>query len=678
MQMVVVTILVWLSSITREEDKMAKIIAERYELLELIGQGGMADVYLAQDIILNRTIAIKILRTSLAKDPIYVTRFQREASAAAALSHRNIVEIYDVGEDEDKYYIVMEYVPGTTLKELILKRGAVHYIEAIDLMKQIVSGIAKAHQLGIIHRDIKPQNILVTDSGVAKIADFGIASMQSLAQVTQTDVIMGSLHYLAPELARGEKATAQSDVYALGIVFYELLRGEVPFNGESPVNIALKHMQEDLPSLLDFNPSIPQSVENIVIKATAKNLNDRYQSAAEMLDDINTCLEHPDQEKLVFNHDDQEAEPTIVVDSKSPFFASDTDEIKETVSETEGESNDGFFKRFVKKIKGLSTKSKVLIGAITALVVLAIAFVIYLNSGSSVNLMPDLAGKTVDEAQTLLEEYNVTISDDIIEQLSEEYDEGQIIETNPKAGSSIAEGDVVVLTVSSGKYIVLDNYVGMTQSEAEEAISKLSDTVDIEVVIEEEVSSSPRGEVISQNKEKGTRLDPNDSENLTITLTVSKGDYIVVDNYVGMSQNDATAALKKLNFQVTIETEDSDEAEGTVIRQSLSEGYRIDPDDNDRNITLTVSQGRTYQVRDVFDRTISSATSILENNGFKVNPVDLSKSTDQSLLSAYPFRSVNTVAGQSPEADTTVKEKGTTVTLYYYSVAPDNGDHEED
>lgn len=678
MQMVVVTILVWLSSITREEDKMAKIIAERYELLELIGQGGMADVYLAQDIILNRTIAIKILRTSLAKDPIYVTRFQREASAAAALSHRNIVEIYDVGEDEDKYYIVMEYVPGTTLKELILKRGAVHYIEAIDLMKQIVSGIAKAHQLGIIHRDIKPQNILVTDSGVAKIADFGIASMQSLAQVTQTDVIMGSLHYLAPELARGEKATAQSDVYALGIVFYELLRGEVPFNGESPVNIALKHMQEDLPSLLDFNPSIPQSVENIVIKATAKNLNDRYQSAAEMLDDINTCLEHPDQEKLVFNHDDQEAEPTIVVDSKSPFFASDTDEIKETVSETEGESNDGFFKRFVKKIKGLSTRSKVLIGAITALVVLAIAFVIYLNSGSSVNLMPDLAGKTVDEAQTLLEEYNVTISDDIIEQLSEEYDEGQIIETNPKAGSSIAEGDVVVLTVSSGKYIVLDNYVGMTQSEAEEAISKLSDTVDIEVVIEEEVSSSPRGEVISQNKEKGTRLDPNDSENLTITLTVSKGDYIVVDNYVGMSQNDATAALKKLNFQVTIETEDSDEAEGTVIRQSLSEGYRIDPDDNDRNITLTVSQGRTYQVRDVFDRTISSATSILENNGFKVNPVDLSKSTDQSLLSAYPFRSVNTVAGQSPEADTTVKEKGTTVTLYYYSVAPDNGDHEED
>ena len=207
---------------------MNKIIAERYELIDIIGQGGMADVYLANDTILNRTIAIKILRTSLAKDPIYIARFQREASAAAALSHKNIVEIYDVGEDNDQYYIVMEYVPGQTLKELIHKRGALHYVEAVDIMKQVVSATAKAHAIGIIHRDLKPQNIMVTDSGVVKIGDFGIASIQSLSQVTQTDTIMGSLHYLAPEIARGEKATAQSDIYALGIVFYELLRGEVP------------------------------------------------------------------------------------------------------------------------------------------------------------------------------------------------------------------------------------------------------------------------------------------------------------------------------------------------------------------------------------------------------------------------------------------------------------------
>lgn len=656
---------------------MAKIIAERYELLELIGQGGMADVYLAQDIILNRTIAIKILRTSLAKDPIYVTRFQREASAAAALSHRNIVEIYDVGEDEDKYYIVMEYVPGTTLKELILKRGAVHYIEAIDIMKQIVSGIAKAHQLGIIHRDLKPQNILVTDSGVAKIADFGIASMQSLAQVTQTDVIMGSLHYLAPELARGEKATAQSDVYALGIVFYELLRGEVPFNGESPVNIALKHMQEDLPSLLDFNPSIPQSVENIVIKATAKNLNDRYQSAAEMLDDINTCLDRPNEEKLVFSYDSDD-EPTIVVDPRTAFSSNDTSEVKTREEKpVEEEENDNFFKRFVKKIKGLSTRSKVIIGAVTSLVILGIAFVIYLNTGSDANLMPDLAGRTVDEARELLDDYGVTISDNIVEELSDEYDKGEIIETDPKAGTSIKEGDVISFTVSSGKYIVLEDYVGMTQSEAEKAIADLSDDVEIEVVIEEEVSSSPRGEVIDQDKDSGTKLDPNDESNLTITLTVSKGDYIVVGNYIGMSQSEAEAALKKLGFTVTIETEESEEAKGTVIDQSYNKGYRLDPDDDDRNITLTVSSGKTYQVRDVFDRNINSAKTILENNGFKVRLVDLSNSTDQTLLSNYPFRSVNTVAGQSPEADTTVNEQGTTVTLYYYSSQPESANEED-
>lgn len=656
---------------------MAKIIAERYELLELIGQGGMADVYLAQDIILNRTIAIKILRTSLAKDPIYVTRFQREASAAAALSHRNIVEIYDVGEDEDKYYIVMEYVPGTTLKELISKRGAVHYIEAIDIMKQIVSGIAKAHQLGIIHRDLKPQNILVTDSGVAKIADFGIASMQSLAQVTQTDVIMGSLHYLAPELARGEKATAQSDVYALGIVFYELLRGEVPFNGESPVNIALKHMQEDLPSLLDFNPSIPQSVENIVIKATAKNLNDRYQSAAEMLDDINTCLDRSNEEKLVFSYDSDD-EPTIVVDPRTAFSSNDTSEVKTREEKpVEEEENDNFFKRFVKEIKGLSTRSKVIIGAVTALVILGIAFVIYLNTGSDANLMPDLAGRTVDEARELLDDYGVTISDNIVEELSDEYDKGEIIETDPKAGTSIKEGDVISLTVSSGKYIVLEDYVGMTQSEAEKAIADLSDDVEIEVVIEEEVSSSPRGEVIDQDKDSGTKLDPNDESNLTITLTVSKGDYIVVGNYIGMSQSEAEAALKKLGFTVTIETEESEEAKGTVIDQSYNKGYRLDPDDDDRNITLTVSSGKTYQVRDVFDRNINSAKTILENNGFKVRLVDLSNSTDQTLLSNYPFRSVNTVAGQSPEADTTVNEQGTTVTLYYYSNQPESANEED-
>ena len=643
---------------------MAKIIAERYELLELIGQGGMADVYLAQDIILNRTIAIKILRTSLAKDPIYVTRFQREASAAAALSHKNIVEIYDVGEDEDKYYIVMEYVPGMTLKELILKRGAVHVVEAIDIMKQVSSGISKAHQLGIIHRDLKPQNILVTDSGVAKIADFGIASMQSLAQVTQTDVIMGSLHYLAPELARGEKATAQSDVYALGIVFYELLRGEVPFNGESPVNIALKHMQEDLPSLLEFNPSIPQSVENIVIKATAKNLNDRYKSATEMLDDIKTCMERQDEEKLVFSHD-QDTDPTIVIDPRSAFTSGNTAPIVDPVEEKEvaAPKKEGFFSKLVNKFKGLDTKAKVAVGVVTALVIAGIAFAIYLGVKPDTSLMPDLTEKTVEQAKEILKEYNVTISDDITEELSDEYEKGEIIATDPKKGTTIKEGDVVKVTVSKGKYIVLEDYTGKKEDVAKKALEKLK----FEVEIEYEISSKTKGTVIDQSIEKGTKVDPTEKDR-KIILTVSKGDYVVLGNYVGMDQNKAKEALTKLGFDVTIKETSSEQAVGTVVEQSLKEGHKVDPDEKDRTITLTVSSGIKIEVPNVKGMDIDAAATLLTNKGFSVKRETLPTPTDPNEIEKI---TVNQVVRQSLDAFTTVTKKNESITLYYYNYKPE-------
>ena len=643
---------------------MAKIIAERYELLELIGQGGMADVYLAQDIILNRTIAIKILRTSLAKDPIYVTRFQREASAAAALSHKNIVEIYDVGEDEDKYYIVMEYVPGMTLKELILKRGAVHVVEAIDIMKQVISGISKAHQLGIIHRDLKPQNILVTDSGVAKIADFGIASMQSLAQVTQTDVIMGSLHYLAPELARGEKATAQSDVYALGIVFYELLRGEVPFNGESPVNIALKHMQEDLPSLLEFNPSIPQSVENIVIKATAKNLNDRYKSATEMLDDIKTCMERQDEEKLVFSHD-QDTDPTIVIDPRSAFTSGNTAPIVDPVEEKEvaAPKKEGFVSKLVNKFKGLDTKAKVAVGVVTALVIAGIAFAIYLGVKPDTSLMPDLTEKTVEQAKEILKEYNVTISDDITEELSDEYEKGEIIATDPKKGTTIKEGDVVKVTVSKGKYIVLEDYTGKKEDVAKKALEKLK----FEVEIEYEISSKTKGTVIDQSIEKGTKVDPTEKDR-KIILTVSKGDYVVLGNYVGMDQNKAKEALTKLGFDVTIKETSSEQAVGTVVEQSLKEGHKVDPDEKDRTITLTVSSGIKIEVPNVKGMDIDAAATLLTNKGFSVKRETLPTPTDPNEIEKI---TVNQVVRQSLDAFTTVTKKNESITLYYYNYKPE-------
>lgn len=644
---------------------MSKIIAERYELLELIGQGGMADVYLAKDIILNRTIAIKILRTSLAKDPIYVTRFQREASAAAALSHKNIVEIYDVGEDEDKYYIVMEYVPGTTLKELILKRGALHYVEAIDIMKQVVGGIAKAHQLGIIHRDLKPQNILVTDSGVAKIADFGIASMQSLAQVTQTDVIMGSLHYLAPEIARGEKATVQSDIYALGIAFYELLRGEVPFNGESPVNIALKHMQDDLPSLLEFNPSIPQSVENIIIKATAKNLNDRYHNATEMLDDLNTCLDRLNEEKLVFSYDN-EPEPTIVLDSREVFSGENTGNIasKEAIKDDDAKEDKGI-KKLINKFKSLSIKAKVGIVAGIVLVVAVIAFFLYANIRPDTNLMPDLEGKTRKQAIALLKDYNVTISDDVTEKLSDEYDKGKILETDPKKGTTIKEGDVVKLTISKGKYIVIDDYIGMNEEKATKALEKLG----LEVEIEEEVSSKSRGTVIDQSIDEGEKLDPTKKKELKITLTVSKGNYTIIGDYLGMDVEKAKEALAKLGFEVVVKEEESEKPVGTVIDQSLQSGHKVDPDETNRTITLTVSSGVKIEVPNVVGMDINAAKSRLESKGFVVVLNKLS--TDSLTEDEIDQIVVNRVVRQSPDAFSTVTKNGETVTLDYYDKKPE-------
>lgn len=637
---------------------MNKIIAERYELLDVIGRGGMADVYLAHDTILNRTIAIKILRTSLAKDPVYIARFQREASAAAALSHKNIVEIYDVGEDNDQYYIVMEYVPGRTLKELIAKRGALHVMEAIDIMKQVLSGTARAHQMGIIHRDLKPQNILVTDSGTAKIADFGIASIQSLTQFTQTDVIMGSLHYLAPELARGEKATVQSDIYALGIVFYELLRGQVPFNGESPVNIALKHMQEELPSLREFNPSIPQSVENIIIKATAKNLNDRYKNANEMLEDLQTCLSRSDEEKLVFNHEEESA-PTIVVNPRQ-IFDNNEEETPKKEEKKEERATRKPKKAPVKKKKKVNPK--VIVGIVAGVLVilgLILYFVFSTPEKNEASVMPDLVGMTQSEAETLLKDYGVTINGNMVyNELSDTYKKGLITKTDPKKGASIKKGDVVTITVSKGKYIILDNYVGMSYEDAKDV---LENQYGFKVDDKYEVSDETAGTVIAQSLDEGYKQDPTD-ENRSITLTVSKGSYVVLDNYVGMTYDEAEQKLKEKGFEVTKREQSSDEEAGTVIDQNLASGYKIDPTEKTRNITLTVSTGYSQTVPSVIGLSPENAKTNLTNLGFVVSMEGQQFPDDNSVDERY----IGAVYKQSIEAGTTVTKKQTEITIYYY------------
>lgn len=568
-----------------------RILADRYELKELIGQGGMADVYLAYDDILKREVAVKILRSSLTGDPIYITRFHREARAAAALCHRNIVEIYDVGEEDDLYYIVMEYVRGQTLKELINKRGALHYVEVVDIMKQVVSATALAHSMGIVHRDLKPQNILVTDSGIVKIADFGIASIQSLSQVTQTDTIMGSLHYLAPEIARGEKATPQSDIYALGVVFYELLRGDVPFNGESPVNIALKHMRDEIPSVRAYNPAIPQSVENIIIKATAKNINNRYQCADDMLDDLDTCLERLDEEKLTF--DQVNTDPTIIA-SDSQFFTK-TAPIDPETTQTEIEE---IKPQDEKKKEPMDKKKKIAIGAAIAAVIVCLAIVagFFLIGGNKDGMMMDLVGKTEKEATALLIDKGYKVSDDVNYELSDKYEKGLVVATDPEAGHAINKGD-------------------------------------------------------------------------TVTLTLSKGKYIIMEDYTGVSYDTAYKKLTKLGYKVKkYEKSDDEYKAGIVIGQSISEGEKQDPNEKGKIITLTVSKGVTITVPSLYGQDINAAKSTLESQGFtNVKLSVLPSPTDSATINSM---SVNTVVKQSVAPYTQVTSKGTEIILYYYDKKP--------
>lgn len=515
-----------------------KKIAGRYQLKRLIGQGGMADVYEAEDMILQRTVAVKIMRSSLTGDPVYVTRFHREASAAAALSHKNIVEIYDVGDEKDDYYIVMEYVPGQTLKELIHKRGALHYVEAVDIMKQVVSATAKAHSTGIIHRDLKPQNIMVTDSGVVKIGDFGIASIQSLSQVTQTDTIMGSLHYLAPEIARGEKATAQSDIYALGIVFYELLRGEVPFNGESPVNIALKHMRDDMPSVRAFNPSIPQSVENIIIKATAKNIKDRYYSASQMLEDLVHCLEaeHINDEKISFDYEEDQELATIVAEDKD-FFTQTQSHTHLPIEEDEEKAP----KRSHKKMLMIIGSS-----VIGVLAILLAVYFLFMQPSQSFE-MPDVLNLTEQEAITLLEQKELQVDKNITYELSDDVEEGKVISSDPIAKTQVKKGDEISLVVSSGQYVVIGNYVGKNYDTVAEELKELG----FDVKKEERIDEQTKGTILEQSLEVGEKIDPN-SQNKTISFVVSKGYSAVVPNVYGQDIQKAKSILEDAGFVVNL------------------------------------------------------------------------------------------------------------------------------
>ena len=506
------------------------VVANRYEVVQHIGQGGMADVFLAIDTILNRHVAIKILRSDQSTDAISILRFEREAQAATTLAHPNIVEIYDVGEYKNHHYIVMEYVAGKTLKKVIRDRAPLLNLEAVDTMKQLTSAVAEAHKRGIIHRDIKPQNVIVKSDGSLKILDFGIATAKGSAQLTQANNVMGSVHYLAPELAKGEPASPQSDIYALGIVFYEMLTGDVPFKADQAIQIALQHMREPMPSVRKANPNVPQSVGNIIIRATAKNPKLRYQSCDEMLNDLEKCMspEHQNDKPLSLN-----------------------DPIDKTPTKQEKEDIKAGMTRSTSLSRIANKRTKIYITAILVLfamfAVIAGLFLAGILPPKSKNVtVPNVSNMDVAQATAALQEQDLEVDqDDITYQLSKDSIEGVVIGTEPASSSEVERHSKVKLIVSSGIGQEMPNYVGKNIDDVKASLPSA-----IHLIEKEEQSDKKPGTIIRQEGVAAGELYDIAGET---DLTLYYVPYIKVTipaDIIGKPIEDATAQLEAMGVTV--------------------------------------------------------------------------------------------------------------------------------
>ena len=556
-------------------------INNRYEIIRNIGEGGMANVYLAYDIILNRNVAVKVLRGDLADDEKFVRRFQREANSASSLHHPNIVEMYDVGEDEGKYYIVMEYLDGRTLKSLVKRRGALTVLEVIDIMTQLTSAIACAHDKYIIHRDIKPQNVMILEDGKVKITDFGIAMALNSQDLTQTNSVMGSVHYLAPEQASGGASTIKCDIYSLGILMFELLTGKVPFKGENAVEIAIKHMKDPIPSVRSFNDEIPQSIENIVLKACAKNPKNRYDSVNEMYNDIVHSLddEHRSDQRLIYKY------PEHDVDETKPLRDIPND-IKHTLVEQPIENTEE-----VKKNKTLNIA--IIISSVVLFVLLSVlCFIIVLYPKLSKPKeveMPDVSNMTILEAEQTLKKAGFEVKSEYKYDYSSIVEEDHVIKTNPEKGTSKKIGTEVTLYISSGKKTVtVENYIGKSYFEVKAALEAKKIYVTIEEQTVEDKTKYKENEIIEQSVEPGNEL----REGEQIILFIPN----IVSNYPNFKNGTWNinkikefCTEYKLNLNIVEEVR-TDVAEGTIVDVNKTPEDRIV-----EGITLTVTIAKAPQ-----------------------------------------------------------------------------------
>ena len=560
-------------------DLEGKILGNRYEIIEKIGNGGMATVYKSKDRVLNRYVAVKILRDEFTTDEEFIKRFRIEAQSAASLTHPNIVSIFDVGNEGSLYYIVMELIKGKTLKEIITEEnGPLPWKWSLNVVTQIASALETAHKNNIVHRDIKPHNIIITEDGIAKVTDFGIAKAVSNSTITAFGTTIGSVHYFSPEHARGGYTDAKSDLYSLGVVMYEMLTGRVPFDADTPVSVAFKHMQEEPVEPKELNENIPQVVNDIIMKAMQKDVNLRYQSATEMLKDLNAALKNPDDNFVHIGSNIGAATQRI----STQEIAEAERKAKEANNPKNGKKPNKFIE-FVKKHKALSF-------VIGAIILFFVAFgatmgIVELVNPNDVQI-PDLVNKTQDEAEQIVKELKLKL---VVksEEYNENVEEGKIISQDPayQENYTIKEHSEISVVISKGTETVeVPDVVGKTREEAEKL---LKDAGLVAEITEENDEKVEAGIVLSQDIEDGETV----NKGSTVKLVVSKGSGIVnveVPSLVGKTEQEARNLLTEAGLKVNV-VNDEDEAknDGVVLRQSKDAGTEVQ---EGTTITITVNK----------------------------------------------------------------------------------------
>lgn len=554
-------------------------INDRYEIIRSIGEGGMANVYLGYDTILDRNVAIKVLRGDLSNDEKFVRRFQREALSASSLAHPNIVEMYDVGEDNGLYYIVMEYIEGKTLKQLLKKRGTLTLSEAIDIMLQLTDGMAHAHDSYIIHRDLKPQNIMIKDDGQIKITDFGIAMALNSTQLTQTNSVMGSVHYLPPEQASGKGCTIKSDIYSMGIIFYELLSGSLPFRGDNAVEIALKHMRDPLPRLREENPAIPQSIENIIRKATAKNPKNRYDDARSMHEDLLTALDDDRMDEPVYQYKypEHETENTKRIKKQEVSKKDEednNDDIEENTEKVATKVEDS--EDFVEKKSNIIIIILSVVFGLLLLVLVVIFFVVPAFSHEKPVTVPTCEGEKISVCEKKMQALGLEVNTKIKTEASSTIDKNRVTRTDPEEGRSVKPGTLVTIFKSLGEEVYeIEDYTGKNYIEVQ---TILETKYGLKVTVEKKEPTDndkeyDEQEIIGQSLAAGSEVKKGDSITLYIPDIIDKFPDM---NAEGWSVDDVEAFCTKYDLILEKKYEETTAyAPDKVIQQSRAAGSPI-------------------------------------------------------------------------------------------------------